>query len=137
MGDIFSDYEGEWVFVKSDSDKYIGRIVDRDVNGFISLQPALQYIAEYVQDQQGNIAKQLLITPIEVCVGFESKVKVKNVDLMMVFEDMSVEDRRQFEKAVRQGVDITMKARAAKAGITLESSMPSNEGGGSSGIIFG
>lgn len=144
MSDIFKDYEGRWAFVKADSDKYIGRIVNDgelndglqplvDVNGFMYLQPALQYIAEYVQDKQGNIAKQLLITPVEVCVGFESKIKIKGVDLIILFDDMSAEDKRQFEKAVRQGVDMTTEARAAKAGITLESSMPGND---SNGIIF-
>jgi len=133
MGDIFKDYDGKWAFIKTNNDRYVGRIINSISDDFVNLQPALSYFSDYVEDQNGNISRQLLITPIELCVGFDSKVMVKDVNLIMFFEDMSVEDRRQFEKAVRQGVDIVMQSRAAKAGITLETSMPTKE---SSGIIF-
>lgn len=130
MGDIFNDYDGKWVFVKSGTDKYIGRyggdltteaVVD---SGAIGLQPAFYYISELVQDQQGNIARQLMVTPVELCIGFDSTVIVKNFDVVMWFDEMSAEDKHQFEKAVRQGVDIMTEAKAAKAGITLETTMP-------------
>ena len=131
MADIFNDYEGEWVFVKSGNDKYIGRSVsavgidDCARQKIYNLQPAFYYISEYVQDPNtGSIARQLMITPVELCIGFESKVVVNDVSFSIAFKDMSVEDRRQFENAVHQGVEGMVEAKAAKSGITLESAMP-------------
>jgi len=147
MGDIFSDYEGEWMFVKAGGERYIGRYVSDDDDdrtqleddlhdGILSLQPVLSYYSEYVQDEKtGNIARQLLITPVELCVGFKSSITLRNVDYAMFFKNMSDEDRREYEKAVRQGVDNTIQARAAKCGLTLESSMPKEEKS-PGGIIF-
>jgi len=134
MGDIFNEYEGKWVFVKSGSDKYIGRcVVGTEVSESVRLQPAFYYISEYMQDpQNGNVTRQLMITPIELCIGFDSEVTINDICLIIEFDKMSSEDKHQFEKAVRQGVDGMIEAKAAKSGITLESNMPSDQS-----ILFG
>ena len=133
--DIFNSYDGKWMYIKSENEKYIGRYVgnniDEDINNnTVKLQPAFYYISEYVQDQNGNIARQLMITPIELCVGFDSLARINDVSFVMMFDEMSAEDRHQFEKAVRQGVDNMYEAKAAKAGITLETNMPSKKSNG-------
>jgi hypothetical protein len=142
MGDIFKDYSGKWVFVKNiNGDKYIGRCVNESTvdealkDDYVKLQPSFYYIADYVQDGNGGIARQLLITPIELCIGFDSVVTVKNINFSIQFDEMSSEDRKQFESAVRQGVDGMIEAKAAKSGITLESSIPDSKNNG--GLIFG
>jgi len=142
MSDIFNSYVGEWVFIKSGNDKYIGRytggvdIAESIKNKTMVLQPAFYYHCEYVQDQAGNVSRQLAIIPVELCVGFESTVIVSDVCFVMKFDDMSSEDRYQFEKSVTQGVDSMIEAKAARSGITLERSMPGGQSDPGS-IIFG
>lgn len=135
MGDVFNNFNGEWLFVKSRDDKYIGRCVSiSDDKKTVELQPAFHYISEYFQNEQGSISRNLLITPIELCIGFESTAVVNDITLMLSFDKMSTEDRKEFQKAVRQGVDGMIEAKAAKAGITLEQSMLDKSSGG---ILFG
>jgi len=125
MQDIFVDYQGEWAVVDAGVSKYIGRVVSEDEKELI-LQPVLDYISGLEQDEEGNISRRVMITPSDLCLGFDSKLNVRQNSVMsvMYMSEMATEDRREYEKNIHRGVAISLNSRAAKSGIKLASNIP-------------
>ena len=130
MQDVFVDYEGDWAVVTAGLQRYIGRIVDHNDGNEYKLSPVFDYISEIQQvNERGEMGRMVMLTPIDLCVTFESVLTVF-AHTVMRFSDMDVRDRREYEKVVHQGVAISLAARAKKSGIELVSNIPPQQNGG-------
>ena len=130
MQDVFVDYEGDWAVVTAGLQRYIGRIVDHGESNEYKLSPVFDYISELQQvDERGNMGRVVLLTPIDLCVTFESVLTVF-AHTVMRFSEMDSKDRREYEKVVHQGVAMSLAARAKKSGIELASNIPPQQNGG-------
>ena len=125
MQDILEEYKGDWAVIITNIGGFIGRIVaenDKEIN----LQPVFDYISQPVQQNDGSIARNVMVLPHDICSTLDSTLRIRDKELItkMLFADMSGSDRDQYASITRKGADIAVQASAAKSGLTLANNVP-------------
>lgn len=137
MLDVFTMCPGKWAVIDVVSQKYLGRIDNyeeldrRGYSGPIELSPAFDYSVNLMQQPNGMLAKNVICLPTDMTSDLSTKVIITNAVSILLFDNMTLQDKRSYQDIVNKGVEILEQVKAEKSGITLARNIP-NKGG----IIF-
>lgn len=120
---------GEWVFVKSVGESYIGRVDKKTAymgSNSIVLNPCYEYMSSLVSDGQGGLSRNTAAIPMDLVLD-DCPVHLQ-INFLLYMNELSDSDREEYQKVVQRCVDIVEKTREsrrqAKSGIQVISSMP-------------
>jgi hypothetical protein len=115
--------EGDWAIVLTACGPFLG-MATRQFDERVELKSAWEIKLVQLNSPQGPVTQRHLF-PVLL---FSSEVSISLVDIGLVWvRDMSDTDRGDIFKLVRQARDNMIAVRAAQAGISLATTLPSNK----------
>ena len=142
MEDIFQEFPGLWaVVVYGQNQKCIGRIlhdagldpsVDQQIDaadkeafetGHVVMQPIYEYHSALVPTQDGNLSREVLAFPFDLCSNIESKISIKPT-LITWFDRLEVHDAQQYKNVVLKADEMRQATNVQKSGIVRATQMP-------------
>ena len=142
MGDIFQEFPGLWaVVIYGQNQKCIGRILhaaglassveeqvasaDKEAfeSGHVVMSPIYEYHSALVPTQDGNLSREVLAFPFDLCSNIESKISVKPT-LIVWFDRLEAHDAQQYKNVVLKADEMRQATNVQKTGIVRATQMP-------------